>query len=147
MGILGSGKSGLINSLFRFNEAKESYYPTPTSNKVKTYKNPVDTVLEGSVKATIDATIWETPGMCDRTLSDADVVNKTAANCERADLIVYCMNMHKRFDKADGDAIKEITHKLGEDVWKRVILLSHLAMKSTLTKMSSRESVNHGRSC
>ena len=115
-GLVGSGKSSLMNKLLNRNEAPVATSPHRETESVKTYHLKYKSLC-------ID--IWDSPGL---GLSDDDndecIREMKALGCDNADLILFCVNMNDiRLQQTHMDAIRDLSNGLEKKIWSKAIFV------------------------
>ena len=113
-GLVGSGKSALINSLIDGQLAEEGDSAASVTSEVEIYavnKNGVDVVL------------YDTPGLLDpwpdENKCDVPTLSKIQKETDgEIDLLLICKRMGSRVDRGDIRIMQQITRYMGESVWK-----------------------------
>ena len=116
-GKTGIGKSTLINGIVGQNVAG-----CGTRLKAKTDRVQGHTFQYNDV----DVTIYDTPGLCDRSENQAKYVAEIQEHCKDIDLFIYCFQMSATrilAGDADSTALKILTQALGESIWKNGMIV------------------------
>ena len=117
IGKVGVGKSTLINGLVGKNVSKTGSNVSSTTKDVSTYKKQ-DVEKDGIIISIID-----TPGFGDLDMEDEDTLQNAIHEGGQIDLVLFCLKINEQLDKQAITEIKTITHVLGEDVWKKAVLV------------------------
>ena len=149
-GKLGAGKTALVNGLvgkviakegvspvsqtpevtshsteIKVSVGKEGLSPVSQTHEVTPYSTEIKVSIGTRVRA-IQTTIWDTPGCADVFEDEANHeanLEKIAEKIQDADLLLYCMNMRDRLTIDDTIGIKELTSRIGHEVWKNAIFV------------------------
>lgn len=112
-GLVGSGKSSLINSLLGRKEAKEKHSPFRETQTVRVYHHKS---AEG-----LCVELWDSPGLGRDYENCMEGIK--ARRCDNVDLVFFCINMYGRFREADKESVKWLTSGLRKDIWNRTIFV------------------------
>ena len=122
----GSGKSTLTNGILGTNVAKEGDDLKRCTTEVKEF-----TFRKGEV----DVKVWDSPGLQDGTVHQADYLMQMKDKCTNRDLTMYCLRITDgRFVRGDDNpdvlAMKKLTATFGTEFWANTIIV--LTFSNTL---------------
>ena len=122
-GKTGVGKSSLINTLLgkEIAEEGEDIYSQTRAVTSYTEQRSIKTVhqtIEG-----VEVTMWDSPGLKDPDTDESQTLKDIDENCKDIDIFVYCTSLTQtRIGQDEYDSIMNLTHALGEGIWKRGLI-------------------------
>ena len=144
-GRLGAGKTSLVNGLVGRIVAKEGFSPVSETLDVTPYSAEI-AVSVGTGVRPIQTTIWDTPGCADVLVEEATCeanLEKIARKTQEADLLLYCMKMCDRLTTDDTIGIKELTDRIGPEVWKNAIFVLTFANEVKPSPGDTKDKLEH----
>lgn len=121
-GKMGVGKSALINGLSGKTVAKESQSPLAVTTKITGYKLTTK-VTDEFINNGVEVIIFDSPGLGDPVNDEEANLSEISKHCRDADLLIYCLDMRLRMTSADTTGMKELTQRVGPDVWKNAMFV------------------------
>lgn len=124
----GQGKSKLVNSLIDKPLAKVNDGPRSVTQNVERYKENIDGV---------DLTMIDTPGFSDPSKTDRDIIGEILKESNGIDLVLFCVRMDRRMQKADYRIMRKLTRAFGKSIWEHALFVLTFANKVDPTKFTS----------
>ena len=124
----GQGKSKLVNSLIDKPLAKVNDGPHSVTQNVERYKENIDGV---------DLTMIDTPGFSDPSKTDRDIIGEILKESNGIDLVLFCVRMDRRMQKADYRIMRKLTRTFGKSIWEHALFVLTFANKVDPTKFTS----------
>ena len=135
-GLVGTGKSTLVNSILGDNVAQVAFSPSLQTVRVTKYQKKVQNVA---------VTIYDDPGLCNPFDGpDADIKRLEEIN-EDVDVVLYCVRMNSpRISQDDIYALRKLSRAFGkEKFWEKTLfVLTLICMYQYKVMRSTRESWN-----
>ena len=113
-GQVGQGKSKLVNSLIGKTLAKESAGPCSVTQNIESFTENIDGV---------NVTVIDTPGFNDPSKTDGDVIGEMSKESDKIDLVLFCVRMDRRMQKADYRIMRKLTRTFGKSIWHNVLFV------------------------
>lgn len=114
VGKTGVGTSSLINTLFGKEIAKEGANLYSERRNIET----IQETIEG-----VNITMWDSPGLKNPKIDESQTLKDIQENCKDIDIFVYCTSLTQiRIGQDEYDSIKNLTHALGDGIWKKGII-------------------------
>jgi len=136
-GKMGVGKSSLINGLVGREVSKEATSVMSVTNEITSYSFPMK-VKDSAVQKTIEVTVLDTPGLGDPFGNEEANIAAIAEHCKYCDLLIYCMDMRVRFTEDDAKGMKELTSRVGQQVWNSTVFVLTFANEVKPPPQSSK---------
>ena len=112
-GKTGVGKSSLANALVGKEVSPEGVSLDPETLEVSCFNASI---------AGVDVTIWDSPGLQDRTSNEVQYLENIAMKCKELDLVLYCSRMDdSRIREEDFKAITTLTKAFGDEIWVKSV--------------------------
>jgi len=127
-GQVGQGKSKLVNSLIGKTLAKECAGPCSVTQKIESFTENIDGV---------NVTVIDTPGFSDPSKSDRDVIQEMSEESNKIDVVLFCVKMDRRMQKADYRIMRKLTRAFGKSIWEHALFVLTFANKVDPTKFTS----------
>ena len=122
-GKTGVGKSSLINTLFgkKIAEEGEDIYSQTRAVTSYTEQRSIKTVHE-TIEG-VNVTMWDSPGLKDPQTDESQTLKDIKENCQDIDIFVYCTSLTQtRIGQDEYDSIMNLTHVLGNGIWRRGLI-------------------------
>jgi len=136
-GRMGVGKSSLINGLVGKEVSKEATSVKSVTSEITSYTFPMK-VNDSAVQKTIEVTVLDTPGLGDPFGNEEANIAAIAKHCKYCDLLIYCMDMRVRFTEDDAKGMKELTSRVGQQVWNSTVFVLTFANEVKPPPQSSK---------
>ena len=130
-GKMGVGKSSLINGLVGKKVAREASSSNTVTSEIRGYELTLE-ATDKSINKSVEVVIMDCPGLGDPVNDEEANLTEIAKHCADADLLIYCMDMRGRLTIADTIGMKELTERVGPDVWKNAMFVLTFANEVTL---------------
>lgn len=116
---MGVGKSALINGLSGKMVAEEAQSPLTVTTKITGYK----LTTKATDKSSFEVIAFDSPGLGDPVNDEEANLTEISKHCKDADLLIYCLDMRGRLTLADTNGMKELTQRVGPDIWKNAMFV------------------------
>ena len=125
-GKVGTGKSSLVNGLIGRPVATEKASADAVTTKIECFTEKFDIKDASGDKNVITVNIWDTPGLSDPDMDDEEIEEyqtELAGYVNKADLVLYCVDMRGRLERSDVTELKELTDRTSPLVWKNTMIV------------------------
>ena len=130
-GKTGQGKSTLVNGILGVKVAREG----AGADRCTTTVEPHYMVVKD-----IPITVFDSPGLQDRTVNEAEYIQGMQEICERLSLVLYCTKMNNtRLTDDDKNAMIRLTKAFGEELWEHAVFALTFANSEDLELKDERD--------
>ena len=115
VGITGTGKSALVNSILEEKKAKESSKGKSCTTMIEKFSSRV---------GELNVTLIDTVGLQDRNSKEQTTIQEMKNNGQTVSLVLYCMKMgDHRFKNDDEIAMRKLHQAFGSKFFERVVFV------------------------
>jgi len=119
-GQVGQGKSKLVNSFIGEPQAEERFGSRSATQNVEKFTKNIGGV---------EVTLIDTPGFSDPRKTDRDIIGEISKESDEIDLVLFCVRMDRRMQKADYRIMRKLTRAFGKAIWHNVLFVLTFANK------------------
>ena len=130
-GKTGQGKSTLVNGILGVEVAKEG----ARADRCTTTVEPHHMVIKD-----IPITVFDSPGLQDRTVNEDQYIQGMQEICQRLSLVLYCTKMiNPRLTDDDKNAMMRLTKAFGEKLWEHAVFALTFANQEDVEQKDERD--------